>query len=734
MKLAKIIVAVLGLYLIASLAAPYISADSYGIRLRASLERTLGRRVEIRGPVRFSFFRGPGFSVDDVVIHEDPSIAFEPIAYMDSIKVRPALLPLLAGRFVIASIRLENATLNLTKSGDAWNFTSFVNRSLLSAVPAIHVRNGRINFNFGNTKSIFYLLGADLDISPPGSLGGGWSISCEAEAARTDKPALGLGSFSLNGKWFLAPERVDLDLRLERTQLGDFAVLMSGQPGGVHGTVSSRLHLAGPLNGIGILGRLTLEDVHRWDLLPPKGQGWPMDIRGRLDLLAQQLELQSTSSVVPVTARFRASSYLSRPHWGVTVTWNQLPFAPMLQFARDMGLQVPPKLQMNGAIDGVVGYSTEGFQGQLALHNTTVAIPDSPPLRFEQMRVLVDRGHVWLPPAAVRSAQQDEFTLEANYSMADDALDLYISTSGMKLESLRAQAALASVPWLDQMTAGRWSGQLRYHREPAVPPRWTGAIDLEEAELAIPGLADPLQIASARVGIDGSRLAIDRIRAQAGNIAFTGDYRYEPDTIRPHRLRLHAASVDAADLEAELIPTLHRGTSLLARALGRTAPPDWLRDRRLEGTLEIADLQLAGTHLENVRSRLLWEVTRVDLLALTARLDHASLEGLLAVTLAAQRPSYKLSAKVKGLNWPAGKLEAEGILETSGIGPQLLSRLRLSDLSLRTDDDIFVGSGATQEDGRLLLQLTNGTKEMRMTGTLAELKVEDPAAPQDTRR
>ena len=84
---------------------------------------------------------------------------------------------------------------------------------------------------------------------------------------------------------------------------------MRGQSGAVHGAVTSRLHFGGPINNIGIQGRLTLADVHRWDLLPPAGQGWPLDIRGRLDLLGQQLELQSSSAgneVLPLSVRFRA--------------------------------------------------------------------------------------------------------------------------------------------------------------------------------------------------------------------------------------------------------------------------------------------------------------------------------------------------------------------------------------------------------------------------------------------
>jgi hypothetical protein len=712
-------------YLIGSLAAPVISADFYGERLSTSLGRALGRKVEIRGGVHFSLWRGPGFSAGTVVVHEDPSIGIEPAAYMDSIQVRPALWPLLFGRFVIGSIRLEDATLNLAKAGDHWNFSSFMNRSVMSTAPAIHVRNGRINFKSGDTKSIFYLMKADIDISPPGSRRGGWSVSGEADAARTDRPALGLGSFALSGKWYLAPERVDMYLRLDRAQLGELAVLMSGQAGGVHGVVSSRLHLAGPLDGIGILGTLAVDDVHRWDLLPTKGQGWPMDIRGRLNLVAQQIELQSTSSVVPLTTRFRASDYLSRPRWAVTFTWKRFPISPVLQLAADMGAQLPPKLRMSGSIDGAIGYSNPGgFEGQLVLHDTSVAMPDSQPVRFEQMHVMVSKDKLWVAPSLLRTAEDELARVEANYAMDEDTLDIVISSENMKVGTLRTQAGLNAVPWLQQLSSGRWSGQLRYHRE-AEHNAWTGNLQLAEAQIAVAGLAHPLEIMSARVGIDGPRLAVDHLAARTGAVSFSGDYRYEPNTARPHRLRIRAASLAAADLEAELLPTLRPNSSLLARALGRSNTPGWLRERKVEGSVQIDDLELAGIHLEKVRARLLWNVGHLDFPLFEARLDRAAIAGSLAVALAARAPSYKLAAKVRGLNWQASKVDAEGTLQTSGTGDQLLANIRLADLSLRTEDGIYVGRGATQEDGRLLIVLTNGSREMRMSGTLAALKLDE---------
>jgi hypothetical protein len=767
-----------GLLALAAAVAPYIAADQFGGRLQSSLQRALGRRVDLEAPVRFSLLHGPAFRVANdngssaVVIHEDPSIGIEPIAYVGGLEVRPSLWHLLFGRFVIASIRLEDATINLTKSGPAqewgrWNFASFVNRSIMRSVPAIHVRNGRINFKFGDEKSVFYLTETDLDISPPGSLGGGWDVECAAKPARTDRTSMGLGSFTLNGRWYIAPERVAFNLELADTGLGEITALLRGDDGGVHGTVSSRLHLAGPINNIGIVGRLNISDVHRWDLLPPKGRGWPLDIRGRLDLVGQRLELASNSArdaPLPLSVRFRASEYLSQPHWAVAVNWNQFPVGPLMQLANDMGAQIPPKLQLSGTMDGAIGYSGAGsFQGTLAFHDAALTIPDSPVLRFDRAYIIMDHGHVRLSPAAVRDPDDNRAEVEADYAIDRDSFDLSIVTAAMKVASLRAQVSLAAVPWLEQVEAGEWDGQLHYHREPS-KAGWSGDLHLRDARVEVPGLAAPVELASVHAQIDGGRVSLDHIHGQAGKTAFAGEYRYEPGALRPHKVRLVVDEADATDLEAEFLPTISRSSGLIARALGRAGAPEWLKNRDAEGTIEIADLLLAGAHFEDVHGRILWNGGRIEIDNLHAGLDRAAIAGALAVNLRGSRPAYRFTGKVMNLAWQSGTLDAQGTLETAGTGAQLLAnlasegtfsgtaldlgtpvswrcisgaysfawsqtapKLRLTGLNLRNGDESYTGEGSTQSNGRLVVVLTNGTREMRVTGAPGNLRIQEAA-------
>jgi hypothetical protein len=765
---AGLIIKILGALVLAWLAiglgAPYVNASPYSERLRGSLSRALGRQVEFRSDAKFSLFKGPGFSVDDVVIHEDPAIGAEPMAFMDSISVRPSIWSLLGGRFVVDSIGLEGAHINLTKSSaGSWNFQSFVNRSVMSAAPAIHVRDSRINFKFGDTKSVFYLTETDLDISPPGPGGSGWKVSLTGKPARTDRAAQGLLAFSLKGRWFVAPERVDLDLVLERSELEEVSALLEGQGGSVHGNISSRLHLGGPIANIGIQGRVDIAGVHRWDLMPGQVQNWPFDVHGSLDLVRQNIDLESSSArnaPLPLSIHFHASDYLTQPRPAIESTFRDFSLAPILELARHMGAWFPPKLEMGGVMTGTVAYADGALQGQVAVRNGSLTIPNSPAMQVDQAAVVFDAGHIRLTPTTVRTSDQDEAQVEADYAMGDNTLDLAIATEGMKVESLRAQVALAAVPWLEQVKSGQWSGELHYHYGVDLGG-WTGRLAVKDAEIKVPGMADPLQLASANAQIEGARVVLDHVQAQAGNSAFTGSYTYEPGAARPHRVRLRAAKLDAAALEAEWMPTLRRNPGLIARALGRSNLPDWLKQYGVDGNIQVDDLLIAGAHLSNLRTHVLWDVARVQFEDLQAKLDKTAISGALVVNLRGTRPTYRLDANVKGLNWQAGKLDGLAAVETSGTGLQLVTnltaegtftgsgldfggltgrsvsgsyslawglttpKLRLTGLNLRSDSGIYAGQGGTLDDGRLVVTLTDGTREVRVSGPWDKLKVED---------
>jgi hypothetical protein len=766
------------LVLAAGVAAPHFRADRFADRIRSSLERALGRRVEI-GDMRFSFLTGPEFSsVDRVVIHENPAIGMEPFAY-GSLVARPRLLSLLTGHLEFSTIRLEDASINLVKSGPGsepghWNFEPLLSRNLLTTFPEIHVL-GRINFKFGETKSVFYLTDADLDVTPPSHGASDWRLRFTGAPARTDRPARGFGSLEAAGSW--SGDRLNLNVELKKSAVGEIIALLRGHHAGIHGLVSSRLHLSGPLHDIQISGGLSIEDIHRWDLMPPKGNEWPLAVQGRLNALAQTIEFEAHSAsreTPPVSVRFRASDYLSAPHWGVSVNWNQFPLAPLLDLARHMGAEVPPKLKVAGTVDGAIGFSGGGsMQGELGFRDTAVTIPDSAPMRFEKARLLFDRGHLHLAPAIVHTAQDDQAELEGDYDFGSGAFDLAISTESLDVASLRSQVALAAVPWLEQVRAGHWKGQLRYQFRPVPRPApvagWNGHIELADAEIPIPGLAVPLRLESAAAQIQGARVMLEHIRARAGRIAIQGEYRYEPGATRPHRVHVIIPELDAVELERVLLPTLRRRRGLIARALNfvRAPVPDWLAERHVDGSVQVGVLTVAGARIERLRAHLSWDAMKAELGAIQARMENGTITGQLTANLRGASPTYRLVSHWLAVDCRAGKMDADATLETSGTGAELLAnlrsegtfngravelaslpafktvsgsyklvwsrnapRLQFTDVQVATGGEVYTGRGATQEDGRILVQLSNGAKEMRLTGTLAQLHADESPVAQ----
>jgi len=158
------LVAALAAFLIAGIAAPFLSADRFAGRIGKALEASLGRKVKI-GKVRFTLLSGPGFTISDVEIADNPAFGIEPIAQIvDSLDARLQLKSLWTGKLQWASVRLNQPQVNLVKADSGhWNFEPMLTPNVVSSMPRIEVRDARVNVKFGDTKSIYYIDNVDMD-------------------------------------------------------------------------------------------------------------------------------------------------------------------------------------------------------------------------------------------------------------------------------------------------------------------------------------------------------------------------------------------------------------------------------------------------------------------------------------------------------------------------------------------------------------------------------------------
>jgi hypothetical protein len=750
-------------------AAYLFPADFIRAPIERALERSLGRRVEI-GEVYFDLFTGPGFMLDSVTIHEDPRAGIEPFAYVETLEARVRVLSLFFRRLEFSSLRLGDATINLVKTdAGPWNFQLLLGASANSfAMPGIRMRGGRVNFKFGDTKSVLYFSDADFDVSPAGD--GSVELRFSGAPSRTDRSAQNFGHFFVRGEW--TGQRWDMKVELERSALAELAQLLNSRDFGLHGIVAFEAELSGPPSHLAITGQLQIDDVHRWDLLP-QGGGWRIGYTGTLDLHGERLELSSTSQTPdpPLALQFRAWDFLSTPHWDAAADVNKVPLSTLIEVARHMGAATPQNLMAEGSVSGAVRYSEpDGLAGRLEMQDALVNLPDAQPLRAANAAVQIDGQAVSLEPVVVQIGDDESAGVEASYAFsggnAQVGLDLKITTRNLSVAHTRS-FGMAAIPLLDQVLdqapahapqgtgapQGTWRGSVRYHLAPSMAGEehgeWSGEYELQNARVTVEGLADPLRIQSAAVSLNGPRVSVTRLRARAGSIALTGEYRWDPKAIRPHQFHITIPEADAAELVRLWTPALIRERGFLARTL-RLSPeplPDWLKGRRADGTLSVGSLNFGDSHFRIDGARVLWDGAVVRLLHAKAHLDQASLNADIALDLSGRSPLYRADGKLTDFAYDGGKLDFEGSLEGDVFGSaraegsvrgrsiafapdadfrnvagcfEMINaaagpRWKLTELEVLEGAETYYGTGATQPDGRLALDLLNHGHQLHLS-------------------
>jgi hypothetical protein len=761
------------------LAAPKVSANRFRPRIQAALEAALNRPVHLGG-VHLNLFTGPGFTVDDVLIDDDPAAGIEPFAHVEHMQARIRWTSLFSGKLAFSSLRLDTPSVNVVKmTSGPWNIQPLLDRHAGAgfaprrSVPDIQIRGGRIDFKFGDTKSVFYISDADMDVYP--NENGEVVIRFSGAPARTDQASQSFGELTARGLLQSGSNdenQLSMGVHLGRTAISELARLFHGSDMGVHGYVFADAKLAGPLSKLDITGDLNISDVHRWDLMPAPGEGWTLNYRGLLNLNRHHLELASLAKPTqpdPVTVEFQLDDYLAAPKWSGNLRFRDLPAASLVETARHFGAPFPPGVQVEGQVEGGIGYSSQsGIGGQLTLASASVKFPQggssqvkSAQLDSAQVRIADDK--VVLAPSDVEMEDGQSAQVEGEYALDNSHAAFRISARQLTADALHWPDA-GPIPLLEQLKQGSWRGWISYEKTAENPGVWSGQYELQNAVVEIPGLASPVRLASAAVQINDSGLQVTRMRGRAGTVKFEGDYRYDASAAHPHRLRLTIPELQIAAIEPLMLPALRRNEGFLARAFRRDQPlPKWLDERDADISLQVVNLMNGDAPVGDLSAHFVWRGPVIAVSSLEWHLNEMHAAGKMSVNLAKVEPSYALNGTLENFDYRNGQLDIDGELESSGIGAALLLNLRskgtfdgrgimlapeaemrevsgsysvgtsygiprllLSNVQVLQGAETLVGQGSSQPDGRIVLELTSGRKQVRLTGMLLPLHP-DPA-------
>jgi hypothetical protein len=759
----RLLLAGLALFGVAGLAAPYFRLDQYGEAVRSAIEASLGRRVQI-GAVRLHLFRGPGVTIQEVVIAEDPAFGIEPFAWVESLEASPAWWSLWAGRLRFSSLRWNQPVVNLVKEQGQWNFEKLLAGDGVAGLPRIEVRQGRVNFKTGETKSVFYLTNTDLDLQLEDASPRRWRFTFTSEPARTDRVMVGgagrgMGLFTGRGR--RDDRELTAEIQLDKSPLGDLIALIQGRDLGMHGVVSSRARVKGPPHALEFTGRLEIEQLHRWDRMPLWDRTFPIVYRGRLDLDQQRLELESESQAKgapPLALRYQVANYLSAPVWNASFQFSQMPVASVLPLARHVGLAVPEDFDAAGTLDGDLAYAGDrGLEGRVTLQDGILRLPRRPVLRAARVDLTLapEGGRLTAQEVAAepRSGPPGTVRVDAAFGWRSDDLSLQLAANGLPLDALPLETVALTLPF--PAAGGRWSGALRYRRASGAVRDWEGAADLEAATATVEGLAQPVVLESARLRMQGPRMSVERMEGTLGKLAFRGQYTFDPAAPTPNQFRLEFEELDLAELEDVFLPSLRRG-SFFRRALGRTVLPRWLASRRTEARVRAAEVRLAEWTLSNAAATVVWHGPRLEFRDVEGRAYEGAVTAEADADLAGAMPRYRLRLAWENVRWSGIESSGDGLLETAGLGSALFANLRAEGsfvaraldpdallgleraagcyqterqargllvrfpaVQAMADGEPFQGTGVTLADGTLSLQLANRGRRMQLTGSLA---------------
>ena len=369
---------------------PLVNANRLRGRLATSLSAALGRPVQMDN-VTLRLLPRPGFAFENLEVAEDPAFGAEPVMRAASVTVGVRLLPLWRGRIEVATVSLDQASVNLARNREGrWNFESLLQRtsqlpaqlptaerrtSAGARFPYFEVTNSRVNFKRGAEKLPFSFNDAEFSLwlATPTE----WRLRFRAMPVRTDLDAAYTGELRMQGSVrkvagaALRGLPVELDGSWRHAPLGQWTRMMQERDGGWRGDASLDFTVQGTAESAQATARVRVDGLRRDDFVPPTVAEVDAQCTAELGLLRRTVT--TADCVLPASTgvvRFSAAELaLGRPFAGPgagsgAVTLQHVPAAWMLDNLRLVRQGMSAQLQVQGEINGSFAYARGAAAGE----------------------------------------------------------------------------------------------------------------------------------------------------------------------------------------------------------------------------------------------------------------------------------------------------------------------------------------------------------------------------------
>jgi AsmA protein len=366
------------------LTPPLLNVNRLRRRIAESISASLGRPVHLDS-VTLHLLPMPGFTLQNLVVSEDPAFGSEPIIRANSVDVTLRPSSLWRRHVEFSTISFDTPSLNLVRNAAGeWNLQSLLmHAAQVNTAPTAQRRAGpeprfpyieaseaRVNLKIGEEKKPFSLTDADfaLWVASPQE----WRVRIKGTPTRTDTDISDPGTVKLEGSLqraaTMAEVPVDLTASWDGAPMGEASKLLTGEDAGWRGNLSMAASLVGTLGAAKLTTTIHLEDLRRADFVPVETMDVQASCRGMLDVTAAVLTSPDCSAKTPqaegATAAGRVVAIADRLDLpalnatGLRVGMTSVPDAWLLDWARLFSQRIPAGERPGGTVAGSVLFAS----------------------------------------------------------------------------------------------------------------------------------------------------------------------------------------------------------------------------------------------------------------------------------------------------------------------------------------------------------------------------------------
>jgi hypothetical protein len=270
--------------LLLAIVPPLITVNRLQHRIATSISQSLGRPVHL-DQVTLNLLPLPGFTLNNLVVDEDPAFGSEPIIRANSVRVTLRFSSLWTRRVEFSTISFTDPSVNLVHlSNGKWNLESILlQASHIEAAPTAQKKAGpaprfpyieatgaRLNIKLGQEKMPLSFTNAEFALWLPSPEQ--WHLRLNADPARTDTVVSGAGTIQIEGTLGRASSLRQVPIHLQGewrdAPLGGASRVLFGRDAGWRGNMTLSANIQGTVGTSSVEAKLSTENARRADFVP----------------------------------------------------------------------------------------------------------------------------------------------------------------------------------------------------------------------------------------------------------------------------------------------------------------------------------------------------------------------------------------------------------------------------------------------------------------------------------